>query len=206
MKRKLKWIYLIVVILLMGFIEKNMTYWPKSSFKMIFFLILPYFLFNLKYKYTEINISKTAKYLSLAVVVSIVLGYFVLGNFIDYDTIRIQLNDMMGVNRNNFFWIALYISFVNAGIEEFFFRGVYYLDEGDKRNTLMSASAFAIYHLVIMDTWISLPLLIAGSTGLLLVGIVFNKLALDNDSIYSSYFVHLVANLTINSIAFLFIL
>lgn len=206
MKRKMKWLYLIVVIILMAIIEKNMTYWPKSVFKIILFLVIPYFLFNLKDNYAKINISKKAKYLSLAVVLSIILGYFIVGNFMDYETIRIQLSHTMGVNKNNFFWIAIYISFINAGIEEFFFRGVYYLEEGNKRNSLMSASAFAIYHVAIMDTWLSLPLLLLASSGLVLVGVVFNYLALENDNIFSSYFVHLMANLTLNAIAFLFIL
>lgn len=206
MKRKIKWIYLIVVIVLMALIEKNMTYWPKSVFKIILFLVIPSIFFQLTANYTKINISKKANYLSLAVVLSIVLSYFVLGNFIDFETIRIQLNDMMGVNKDNFLWVALYISFINAGIEEFFFRGMYYLEEGNKRNTLVSAAAFAVYHVAIMDTWLSLPLLILGSSGLVLVGLVFNYLALENENIYSSYFVHLVANLTLNAIAFLFIL
>lgn len=206
MKRKLKWLYLIGVILLMGLIEKNMTYWPKSVFKIILFLLLPSLLFKLKYTYTEININKKARYLSLAVVLAIISGYFILGNFMDFDLIRIQLDEMMGVNRNNFFWITLYISFVNAGIEEFFFRGVYYLEEGNTRNTLISASAFALYHLAIMDTWVSLPLLLLGSLGLVLVGLVLNYLTLKSNNIYNAYFVHLTANLTLNTIAFLFIL
>lgn len=183
-----------------------MTYWPKSFFKIILLLILPYFLFNIKDRYTEINLSKKAKYLSLAVVIVIVLGYFTLDHFIDYDPIRIQLDQTMSVNKNNFFGVALYISFINAGIEEFFFRGVYYLEEKDKRNTLMSASAFAIYHLAIMDTWVSLPLLLLSGIGLIFIGIFLNNLALENNNIFSAYFVHLTANLTLNAIAFLFIL
>lgn len=103
MKRKMKWIYLIVVIVLMGLIEKNMTYWPKSLFKIILLLVIPYFLFKLTYSYTEIIISKKAKYLSLAVVLAIISGYFIFSHFIDYETIRVQLDHMMGVNRNNFF-------------------------------------------------------------------------------------------------------
>lgn len=183
-----------------------MSYWPKSFFKIILFLVFPYFIFQPKYDYTKIKISKTAKYLSLAVVISIILGYFILDNFIDFDPIRFQLNHMMGIKKNNFIWIAIYISFINAAVEEFFFRAVYYLEEANNRNTLVSALAFAIYHISIMDTWLSLPLLILGTGGLLLVGIVFNSLTLENESIYSSYFVHLIANLTLNSIAFFFIL
>lgn len=206
MKRSLKWIYLLVVIVIMGFIEKNMTYWPKSLFKILLFLIVPYLLFNLKYSYQKIIISKKAKVLSLAVLVGLVFGYFILGNFMDYEGIKVQLNNMMDINKRNFFWIAIYISFINAGIEEFFFRGIYFLEEGKNRNTFTSALAFAIYHIAIMDTWVSLPLLVLGSLGLLLVGLVFNYLTLESETIYSSYFVHLVANLTLNAIAFIFIL
>lgn len=206
MKRKMKWLYLLVVIILMAVIEKNMTYWPKSFFKVILFLILPYFIFHLSIDYKKIKILKTAKYLSSAVLLFIVLAYFFLDSFIDYETIRIQLSQMMGIHKNNFIWVALYISFINAWIEEFFFRGVYYLEEGNQRNTLVSASAFALYHLAIMDSWLSLPWLLLASTGLILVGIVFNRLSLKSNTIYNSYLVHFTANLTMNTIAFLFIL
>lgn len=206
MKRKMKWLYLILVITLMALIEKNMSYWPKSIFKVLLFLLLPCFFFQLNNSYQKIKIAKTAKYLSLAAVLSIILGYFILDHFIDYEPIRIQLKQMMGISKDNFFWIALYISFINAFIEEFFFRGVYYLEEGKQRNTFISASAFAIYHLAIMDRWLSLPFLMLATSALLLVGLLFNRLALENDSIYSSYFLHLVANLTLNTIAYFFIL
>ena len=124
----------------------------------------------------------------------------------DYEGIKVQLNNMMDINKHNFFWIAIYISFINAAIEEFFFRGIYFLEEGENRNTFISALAFAIYHIAIMDTWVSLPLLVLGSLSLLLVGLVFNYLTLENKNIYSCYFVRLVANLTLNAISFVFIL
>lgn len=206
MKRKLKWLYLVLVIILMAIIEKNMTYWPKSLFKVVLFLLLPYFLFQLSYDYKKIKISKTAKYLSLVLVLVIVFGYFTLDSFIDFDPIRIQLKQTMKVSKDNFIGVALYISFFNAFIEEFFFRGVYYLEEKNQRNTLLSASAFAIYHLAIMDTWLSIPILVLASTGLVFVGLIFNYLSLEKENIYSSYLLHLLANLTMNTIAYFFIL
>lgn len=205
-KRRIKWIYLVVVIALMGLIEKNFTYWPKSIFKVFLFLVIPYFMFKLKYDYKKIIINKTAVYLSLAVILGIVVTYFIVGTFLDYNLIKLQLLETMNVKRGNFLWIGLYISFVNAFIEEFFFRGLYFLEENKKRNTWISASAFAMYHGAIMNSWVSLPLLILASAGLLLVGLVFNSLTLKEESIFNSYFVHMIGNLAINIIAYTFIL
>lgn len=206
MKRNFKWLYFIIALVLMALVENYFTYWLKSVFKLFLFLIIPYFSFNLNFNYKKIKISKNARYLSILTVLSILFLYMALSNFLDFNAIRIQIESGAIRSAGPFFWIGLYISFVNAWIEEFFFRGLYYLEEGAKRNTILSAGAFAVYHLAIMHSWISFPLLILSILGLFFVGIVFNYLSLESESIFSSYCVHLFANLTINALAFFFLL
>lgn len=206
MKFKVRWIYLFIAIFAIALAEKTLSYWPKSLIKIIVLVLIPMLLFDFKYNYRNIKIDKSALYLSLFVFVGIVLGYFILGNFLSYQEIKNQLSQSMDVNKNNFLWIALYISFINAGIEEFFFRGLYYLELGEHKNTIFSALAFAFYHLAIMGSWISLPLLVLASLGLFVVGLVFNHLSLKTESVHSSYLVHMLANLTINALAYFFIL
>lgn len=206
MKFKIRWIYLFSAIFAIALAEKTLSYWPKSLIKIIVLVLIPIILFDFKYNYKNIKIDKSALYLSLFVFLAIVFGYFILGSFLNYQDIKNQLSQSMNVNKNNFLWIALYISFINAGIEEFFFRGLYYLELGKHRNTGLSALAFSFYHLAIMGSWISLPLLVLASLGLFVVGLVFNYLSLKTESVHSSYLVHMLANLTINALAYFFIL
>lgn len=206
MNKHSKLLYLIFAVVTMAVIEEYFTYWPKSIFKFVILFLIPMYLFKLKYNYESFKIKKTTYYWMVFVVVGIIIGYFVVGNFVDFLEIKNRLGDSMSIIKSNFIWIGLYISIVNAGIEEFFFRGIYYLEEGKKRNTWISASAFAIYHLAIMDSWISLPLLILSTVGLFIVALVFNHLTLDNKNIFNSYLVHLSANLTLNALAFFLVL
>ncbi len=108
----------------------------------------------------------------------------------------------MGVTGNNFWLVSLYIAFVNSFLEEFFFRGFGFLSLGEalgpKAAYLFSSLLFALYHVAIMASWFSLALFL-----LLTAGLLFNWLDSRTNSLYPSWFVHICANLAINSIGFL---
>ena len=131
-------------------------------------------------------------------------GYGLLRSFIDLGQIAAKLGGNLGVNRGNFIYVALYISFINSLLEEFFFRGFAFLH---LKNYLpvwvahaFSGLAFALYHVAILTGWFPPLLFVAIILGLWLTGVFFNLLDGAGESIYPSWVVHLCANLAINTI------
>ncbi|HHX59326.1 MAG TPA: CPBP family intramembrane metalloprotease [Epulopiscium sp.] len=113
----------------------------------------------------------------------------------------------MGVDKSNFLAIALYISFVNSLLEEFFFRGFIFANlnriSGRGFAYIMSAFIFSIYHLAIMGRWFSPLIFIIAMAGLFVGALIFNYLNEKGGNIYHSWLVHLMANLEINTVGFI---
>jgi membrane protease YdiL (CAAX protease family) len=142
--------------------------------------------------------------LGAGVYLSIMGAYLLFSPYLDLDRIRALLGEQLGVVRDNFILVAIYISFVNSLLEEFFFRGFIFLGLLGKTTRLnayfISAGIFAVYHLAILKGWFG-PLIFALSMiGLFVGGLIFNKLNERNGNILSSWLVHMMANLAINTI------
>ena len=85
-------------------------------------------------------------------VYAVVLGAFlVFRNVFDFSALTSSLTAETGVNKSNFIFVALYISFANSLLEEFFFRGFSFLTLKKVSNRtlayIFSALAFAVYHI-----------------------------------------------------------
>ena len=65
--------------------------------------------------------------LGISVYMLIIGVYFLLTTYIDLTQIRKLLYMSQDINENNFFYVAIYISFLNSLLEEFFFRGFLFL-------------------------------------------------------------------------------
>lgn len=134
----------------------------------------------------------------------ILVGYFLLKDFLDLSSVTTALTENAGVSREVFPIVAVYIPLVNALLEEFFFRGFAFLTlrrfTSARFAWLFSAIVFALYHVSILQGWFS-PLLYAlAMTGLAVGGLLFNFLDSRSGSILPSYLVHMAANLAINTI------
>ncbi len=132
---------------------------------------------------------------------------FSLRNVLDLSGITIALQSNIGVSKNNFVFVSLYISFVNSLLEEFFFRGFAFLSlkKFTSRSLAYSISsiAFALYHIAMMIGWFSIVTFVLVMMGLVVGGIIFNFLNEKNEDIYSSWMVHMFANFAINVIGFI---
>lgn len=139
--------------------------------------------------------------LACSVFVVIWGGYALLAPWMDLSAVTGNLTAKEGITAATFPIAALYISFVNAMLEEFFFRGFAFLSAGQHSKTawICSALAFALYHVSIMDGWFPLPLFLLFTAGLVAVGLFFNFLDRDG-TIWPAWFVHMAANLAINTI------
>ena len=102
---------------------------------------------------------------------------------------------------------VIYISFINSLLEEFFFRGFAFLSL--KRLTgrgfayVFSSLSFALYHVAMMIGWFSLPLFMLMLAGLFVGGMIFNYLNEKCENVYTSWLVHMFANLGINTVGFI---
>lgn len=216
---KKKTIILIVLIgcLIMGFIDAVIRpdYLVKSFIKIILFSIMP-IIYSRYYK--ELNLSSLFKVKSkreiiiallagLAVFLFILGAYLIIGRFFDFSNVTSSLSENIGVDKENFILVAIYISFVNSLLEEFFFRGFAFLKLKEvstrKFAYIFSALAFALYHVAMMIGWFDISLFILTIGGLFIGGLIFNYFNEKYKNIYVSWLIHMFANFAINYIGFM---
>lgn len=205
-----------IACLCMGLVDAVIqpNYWIKSAIKIAVFLLLPtlYALYDRDFRVKTLFIpDKKGFFLALLLgggVYAVVLGeYLIFRGVFDFSAITGNVTDAVGVNRDNFLWVALYISFVNSLLEEFFFRGFAFLTlKGVTGRTfayLFSAGLFAAYHIAMMIGWFALPVVLLALLGLFLGGLIFNYFNEKYNNIYLSWLIHMFANFATNTIGFL---
>lgn len=211
MKKKI--VISLVLVFLMILVDSylNPSYWVKSSIKVILFLLVPIVISGLSKDYLlrliklkNKNEVKRTIVIGFGIYVGIILTYLVLSTFIDLEVIKEILENNLKVNKSNFIFVAIYISFINSLIEEFFFRGYLFLgllkDKGRVYAYTYSALLFSIYHVGIMGGWFNPSIFVLALIGLFIGGLIFNFINERNNNIVSSYMVHMMANLAINTI------
>ena len=189
-------------------------YAVKSAFKLVLFLACPiiYSLFDSEVKLRELLAPnkkgmRLAFLLCIPVFIVILGAYFLLKDVFDFSAVTSALTGNIGVSRENFAFVAVYISFVNSLLEEFFFRGFAFLSLGKTVSLrfayIFSAAAFALYHIAIMSGWFSVPVFVITVAGLFVGGLIFDFLNSKSGNIFTSWFVHMFANFAINIIGFI---
>lgn len=202
----------IIMAIVDGVIQPD--YAIKSAVKLVLFLALP-IIYSIFDKDTDIKClfkankrgMKTAFMLCIPVFVIILGAYLLLKDVFDFSAVTASLTSNIGVTKHNFVFVALYISFVNSLLEEFFFRGFAFLalrkTASHRFAYIFSAAAFALYHIAIMTGWFSATVFAITMVGLFAGGLIFNFLNAKSNNIYTSWFVHMFANFAINTIGFM---
>lgn len=205
----------VVSCLAMGMVDAVLRpgYLVKSILKLSLFLGLPYLLYyrgrrgELKSLFTWSRRSFYAVALGLGVYGLILGGYFLLAGIFDFSMVTGALKSDLGVDARNFVFVALYISFVNSLLEEFFFRGFGFLTLGkyvpERAAGWISAGSFALYHVAMLLGWFRWDLLTLLIAGLLAAGLVFNWCNRRTGTLWFSWFLHMFANFSINTVGFL---
>lgn len=207
-------VFSLAITLIDGFVQPN--YFVKIPIKIVFFLALP-MLFFLKNKEELKDLKKLFTFkkkgllhaflLAVGVYAVILVGYFLTRNVIDYSNVTASLTGGMGITADNFIFVSLYISLMNSLLEEFFFRGFGFitLKKYSSRKTayIFSSVMFAVYHIGMLFSMFSFPVLLLLLAGLIAGGCIFNFLNEKNENIYPSWFVHMFANFAINTIGFI---
>ena len=202
--------------IIMGIVDALIQpgYAIKSAIKIVLFLLLP-FLFSLYDK--SLNLKRLFKpekrgiiyafLLGIGIYAVIISAYLIFKDVFDFSALTASLTSTTGVNKGNFIFVALYISFANSLLEEFFFRGFAFLTLKDlwgrKPAYIISAGFFALYHIAMMIGWFALPVIILSLIGLFLGGIIFNFFNERYSNIYLSWLIHMFANFATNTIGFI---
>lgn len=213
--------YIIIAItafacLCMGLVDAVIQpgYLIKSAIKIVLFLLLP-IIYSLIYKNCDLKRlfkpNKKGFLLALGLggaVYAVVLGAFLLfKDIFDFSSLTSSLTESTGVNKTNFIFVALYISFANSLLEEFFFRGFAFLTLKDYSNRtvayIVSAALFAAYHIAMMIGWFGLPVILLSLLGLFAGGIIFNFFNEKYNNIYLSWLIHMFSNFATNTIGFI---
>ncbi len=201
-----------IMALIDGIVQPG--YAAKSAVKMILFLLCPVGYLYFDRQLSLQNLLKPNKrglfialFLGAGVYILILGAYFSLRNVLDFSAIASSLTETVGVNKTNFVFVALYISFINSFLEEFFFRGFSFLTlkklAPRKFAYIASSLCFAFYHMAMMIGWFSPGVYFLAIAGLFAGGLIFNYLNERNQNIYTSWMVHMFANFAINTVGFI---
>ncbi len=192
------------------------AYLVKSAAKVMVFLLLPLITMKLlKIKVFDNNFALNKKdiikllLLGSLIYAAIIGTYFLTRNIFDYSSlVNSQMADQK-VNKNNFIWVALYISFGNSFLEEFLFRFTAFLKLSEfiskKFAYIFSSVMFAVYHIAMIGKSFPLPLLILALIGLTAGGLIFDYVDDKNKNIYNSWVIHMFADLAIVTIWYIHI-
>lgn len=217
MKKKKLYIIISLLILSLGvtfvdaFIKPN--YFTKIPIKIIAFLLIPISFFltfkgELK-EFKKLFIPKKndiIKALSIGIPIYLIVitAYYLTRNIIDFSNVAPNLSSSMGITKDNYIYVAIYIPLLNSFLEEFFFRGYGFITL--KKHTsrkfayIFSPVLFAIYHIGMLINSFHPIVIVLLVIGLFIGGCIFNYLNEKNDNIYVSWLVHMCANLSINTI------
>ncbi len=206
----------IFACLIMGIVDAVIQpgYIVKSVIKIIMFLFIPVMYSVFCKNYNILKIFKADKKgflfaltLGIMIYAIILVAYFMFRNIFDFSALTSSLNETTGVNESNFLWVAIYISFVNSLLEEFFFRGFAFLALKKVVSKgfayVFSSMFFALYHIAMMIGWFGIPVILISLTGLFVGGLIFDRFDDKYGNIYLSWLVHMFANFSINTIGFI---
>ena len=186
------------------------TYFVKAAIKLALFVIIPISLVVIRKETAMLRFFKPNKKTLLpmlgfgVLMYGFIIGaYFLLGKYFDLSGITSSL-DEIGVTKNNFIFVALYIAVCNSFLEEFIFRGFGFIgltDKiGEKWACIFSAICFALYHITMMIGWYSVGLTALIIFALFVGGVILNILDRKCKTVYPAWIVHIFANLAINTI------
>ncbi len=193
------WIgYALVVIGLLFYVElaAPVPYPIKVGLKICLMLAPVLFIDANFFRAPQWNRFRIALSLGLISFVVIQLTYVVLQKVIDLQQISTLLLKQQGITAPAFIGVAIYITFGNSLLEEWFFRG-FLTHLPLRRPWLFSSCLFALYHLTIFINWFSWWVALIALVGLFVGGLLFCWLNAGERSIWNSWAMHIGADISI---------
>lgn len=140
--------------------------------------------------------------LGLASALVVLIAFFIAKPFIDLATIKEDLVDRLGMTPISFIFVSLYITFGNSFIEEYYFRGFIFFNLPKKVGYFFSPLMFALYHIPMIVLWFNSIVILICFVGLWIIGFVFHKVNEQYRTIWSSWIIHICADIIIVLIGF----
>ncbi|MEG2289258.1 MAG: CPBP family intramembrane glutamic endopeptidase [Clostridium sp.] len=194
----------------------ELNYLFTTGCKIVLFGVIPYIIYYKIENTSPMKIIKRSRdkksirlglLLGTMVIIVIWTAYFIVKSYIDLDLIAKELMGSNLITPKNFPFVALYITFGNSFLEEFFFRGFIFLQihsKGYKKLAyIFSSGLFAVYHVAIFKTWFNPWLIALALFGLFIGGLIFDYINLKSKSILNSWIVHICADISIMVIGFI---
>lgn len=194
---------------ILAFIEYGLqiNYIIKTGFKITLFFsnIWIYILVFKDFQFIDalrINKMKKKSWLRLLLLgvcsaIVVLVAFLSLKPFFDISQIKDDLTNRLGITASGFIFVGLYISLGNSFLEEYFFRGFIFLNLPKKWGYVYSPLLFAAYHIPVIMLWFNSLLIVLCFIGLWLIGIVFQKVNKRNRTIWSSWMIHICADIMI---------
>ncbi len=215
-KNKLNYIIIssILLVILLFVIDAIMMvpYTQKSIIKVISLSILIYmYIFIYKDNFIKASLQnivfkkdiKVVMILSVVIVISIVSLFFVIVNYKLINVLEIK-NDFYykyRIDESNVIYYMAYLCFINALIEEVFFRGFLFLNiknmELKKFAYIFSSFLFSVYHISNFLGWVNVYIFYLLLFGLFIGGTIFNYLDDKMNTFLNSYILHISADIGI---------
>ncbi len=188
----------------------NLPYFRASFIKVVMFCVIPtVFLYMVKQKniVKDLFKIKSIKDIKIGVALVVVLmllfitSMFLVVNVDFFTAIAKQAALTIDMSLNEYISTTMYIAVVNALVEEYFFRGIVYLNlkkKNQKYAMIFSALLFSLYHAAIFEIGMQVYLYFIGYVILFITGLAFNYIDDKSGTIYNSWIVHFAANTSIN--------
>ncbi|WP_217585499.1 CPBP family intramembrane glutamic endopeptidase [Lentibacillus saliphilus] len=135
--------------------------------------------------------------LGIASATVILIAYMSLEPFIDTAMIKTDLTDRLGITPIGFIFVGLYITFGNSLLEEYFFRGFIFFNLPRNIAYVFSPILFAAYHIPMIVLWFEAYQVALCFFGLWLIGVIFHKVNEQQETIWSSWIIHICADVMI---------
>ncbi len=191
----------------------DLPYFRASFIKIIMFCIIPtIYLYMIKekesvknfFKIKSIKDIKVGLFTVLGVILLSSISMYLISNVEFFEKIAIDASKTINMGVIEYCITTCYIVFVNALLEEYFFRGIIFLElfkgKNKKYAMIFSAILFSLYHSAIFEPGMNIIMYLLGYFGLFATGIIFNYIDIKSKTIYNSWLVHAIANTSINMI------
>ncbi len=141
---------------------------------------------------------------SVGACIVIILSLYIFIDILNFDAIRESLKKI-NVTSSTYVYVALIIIFINPFLEEYFWRGFVFRVFDKYWKGYWTGLLFAIHHMIIIANWFNWWQFLLVTIFLSSIGLLFNWMYKQTDSIYASWFTHFIADLIIISIGWKYV-
>ena len=135
----------------------------------------------------------------------LIIYWFLIRHWIDVDSVRDRLQIIGNINRQVFILGGIYFSFINAMIEEYFWRWFVYsrFEEvvDSQLAVFLTAFFFTLHHTIALAIFTNWQVALIGSLAVFIAGVIWSEYYRRYRSIWSNYFSHAIADIALHIVA-----